>query len=131
MGLLFTSRHPECLLFFFQAEDGIRDVTVTGVQTCALPILRRGLSPWNRSHIRRRRLRAQIRSDAVAAHTHTTAPPSLRTTIRVPCQRRVSPLDFRCYASPSVWCPPAAGLVRLDKRSRLGRRGNLLDPHKR
>src|SRR5947209_14555862 len=26
--------------FFFQAEDGIRDIGVTGVQTCALPILR-------------------------------------------------------------------------------------------
>src|SRR2546430_5715627 len=35
-----------CLFFFFQAEDGIRDLTVTGVQTCALPIsvaVRRGL----------------------------------------------------------------------------------------
>src|SRR2546427_930950 len=27
--------------FFFQAEDGIRDLTVTGVQTCALPISQR------------------------------------------------------------------------------------------
>src|SRR5688572_32405966 len=27
-----------CANFFFQAEDGIRDLTVTGVQTCALPI---------------------------------------------------------------------------------------------
>src|SRR5256886_5443859 len=27
--------------FFFQAEDGIRDLTVTGVQTCALPISER------------------------------------------------------------------------------------------
>src|SRR2546429_6774996 len=27
-----------CEIFFFQAEDGIRDVAVTGVQTCALPI---------------------------------------------------------------------------------------------
>src|SRR5205085_3927781 len=26
------------IVFFFQAEDGIRDLTVTGVQTCALPI---------------------------------------------------------------------------------------------
>src|SRR3712207_7785458 len=26
------------LCFFFQAEDGIRDIGVTGVQTCALPI---------------------------------------------------------------------------------------------
>src|SRR3989449_5225628 len=29
--------------FFFQAEDGIRDVAVTGVQTCALPICERQL----------------------------------------------------------------------------------------
>src|SRR2546430_99238 len=28
----------EVIFFFFQAEDGIRDLTVTGVQTCALPI---------------------------------------------------------------------------------------------
>src|SRR5690606_40928018 len=27
-----------CIVFFFQAEDGIRDFHVTGVQTCALPI---------------------------------------------------------------------------------------------
>ena len=26
------------VFFFFQAEDGIRDTSVTGVQTCALPI---------------------------------------------------------------------------------------------
>src|SRR2546429_2299375 len=30
----------DLVLFFFQAEDGIRDVAVTGVQTCALPILK-------------------------------------------------------------------------------------------
>src|SRR2546430_14497148 len=41
-----------CLFFFFfQAEDGIRDLTVTGVQTCALPIfLRRTLE--DRHHCR-------------------------------------------------------------------------------
>src|SRR5689334_24598170 len=41
--------------FFFQAEDGIRDGTVTGVQTCALPISERAgargrsapSSPWS------------------------------------------------------------------------------------
>src|SRR2546430_11958509 len=33
------ARSLSCMLFFFQAEDGIRDLTVTGVQTCALPIL--------------------------------------------------------------------------------------------
>src|SRR5207244_5807486 len=38
--------------FFFQAEDGIRDDLVTGVQTCALPISRR---PRPRRPARRRR----------------------------------------------------------------------------
>src|SRR5256885_13336820 len=32
------------LFFFFQAEDGIRDYKVTGVQTCALPISSRSAS---------------------------------------------------------------------------------------
>src|SRR5271168_1182849 len=32
--------------FFFQAEDGIRDRTVTGVQTCALPILKAMAMPF-------------------------------------------------------------------------------------
>src|SRR6266850_5542254 len=41
------------IFFFFQAEDGIRDYKVTGVQTCALPILARevpggrGLPAWD------------------------------------------------------------------------------------
>src|SRR2546429_4240256 len=44
-----------CLFFFFQAEDGIRDVAVTGVQTCALPIYRVSVSPgglraWPKDH---------------------------------------------------------------------------------
>src|SRR5256885_10542951 len=35
-----------CLYFFFQAEDGIRDYKVTGVQTCALPISATGAGPF-------------------------------------------------------------------------------------
>src|SRR5205807_5169560 len=34
------------VFFFFQAEDGIRDYKVTGVQTCALPISIPLLSGW-------------------------------------------------------------------------------------
>src|SRR5256885_3003304 len=34
-----------CCFFFFQAEDGIRDYKVTGVQTCALPIFITMLDP--------------------------------------------------------------------------------------
>src|SRR3712207_7731862 len=32
------------IVFFFQAEDGIRDIGVTGVQTCALPIFTRAFA---------------------------------------------------------------------------------------
>src|SRR5688572_31723422 len=35
---IFVSDVHFFFFFFFQAEDGIRDLTVTGVQTCALPI---------------------------------------------------------------------------------------------
>src|SRR2546425_7030567 len=41
------------IFFFFQAEDGIRDKLVTGVQTCALPIFR--VQPLRRLAARRAR----------------------------------------------------------------------------
>src|SRR5258707_11944003 len=42
-----VSSYQVYLFFFFQAEDGIRDIGVTGVQTCALPIFaaRAGVDP--------------------------------------------------------------------------------------
>src|SRR5579885_214867 len=40
---MILANDPQYLLIiFFQAEDGIRDRNVTGVQTCALPIFHRG-----------------------------------------------------------------------------------------
>src|SRR2546430_3330110 len=35
---MYNCKRHYLFFFFFQAEDGIRDLTVTGVQTCALPI---------------------------------------------------------------------------------------------
>src|SRR5438128_12111134 len=50
------------VIFFFQAEDGIRAATVTGVQTCALPIYWRAAHLPHASHARGapRRARGQI-----------------------------------------------------------------------
>src|SRR5690625_5879009 len=59
-------------VFFFQAEDGIRDGHVTGVQTCALPIYRRpaalaGLRPARvLPAVDRRRHGAEALQDLVA-----------------------------------------------------------------
>src|SRR3989304_51659 len=41
-----------CVFFFFQAEDGIRDVAMTGVQTCALPICLRPGGGARPGHVR-------------------------------------------------------------------------------
>src|SRR6266446_9907875 len=49
--------------FFFQAEDGIRDYKVTGVQTCALPISARSARP-----IRAYRLAAAARTPCSYGH---------------------------------------------------------------
>src|SRR5256886_8963424 len=43
--LIITTAGDLYFFFFFQAEDGIRDLTVTGVQTCALPISPGGRGP--------------------------------------------------------------------------------------
>src|SRR2546430_15204948 len=62
------------VFFFFQAEDGIRDLTVTGVQTCALPILLenvRGTCPW----VFKRRLRYAMHVDFTGAGRLERCPP--------------------------------------------------------
>ena len=50
VGTLVWSVYDSIFFFFFQAEDGIRDIGVTGVQTCALPICEvKGIdSVWSR-----------------------------------------------------------------------------------
>src|SRR3712207_7618132 len=52
--LFYDKEFCVCFFFFFQAEDGIRDIGVTGVQTCALPICARqaasDLSRWHHAY---------------------------------------------------------------------------------
>src|SRR5437762_14245976 len=62
-------------LFFFQAEDGIRDTSVTGVQTCALPISSSSASPTIR---RSRRARAARHRARAARRSGARWPPAAR-----------------------------------------------------
>src|SRR5690606_41114393 len=89
-----------CCFFFFQAEDGIRDFHVTGVQTCTLPICRR--CSWRP---RRRTPRAGSRPARPARRTsgpdlvgsdppatsrpRAAAPRSVRKIGRASCRERV------------------------------------------
>src|SRR5205807_4025777 len=70
---LWTTEHEQVPPhFFFQAEDGIRDYKVTGVQTCALPILQEGAHPAR--HRTRRPLGRTGARVARAAAGHAPAP---------------------------------------------------------
>src|SRR2546430_8064593 len=86
--------------FFFQAEDGIRYLTVTGVQTCALPILRSArFGSWHWGHRAWRNqselpLPAAARTRLQQVGSTTRSPPSgpLRNPTqigRASCRERV------------------------------------------
>src|SRR3989449_4865819 len=83
--------------FFFQAEDGIRDVAVTGVQTCALPISLRRAAP---SPPAGRPAHAVRRRPAAAPHLARA--------------QRTCPRERRRRRRPS----PRAGTPRNDTRAR-------------
>src|SRR5207249_8043577 len=87
--------------FFFQAEDGIRDRNVTGVQTCALPIL-----PRRRSIFQIRSCRFSPRPAATPAVA--TAKPVAKTDSSFPC---------------SVLNPPKTTNISLKRRSEERRVG--------
>src|SRR5438270_10340082 len=87
-------------ILFFQAEDGIRDLTVTGVQTCALPIL---LASTSRLLASRRATSAASptakggwseticslwRSSAAISQTAASSPPAAKIG-RASCRERV------------------------------------------
>src|SRR2546421_3178792 len=69
--------------FFFQAEDGIRDLIVTGVQTCALPIS--GTSRWGSMSAIRTRMpissRAATRRGRRGQHRSCCNTPRATTTL--------------------------------------------------
>src|SRR5688500_19699201 len=57
------------MIFFFQAEDGIRDYKVTGVQTCALPIFHIGSRAYRLALARTRPLRYARRREPPSSAT--------------------------------------------------------------
>src|SRR2546430_3486944 len=74
-------------LFFFQAEDGIRDLTVTGVQTCALPICRQQsllVCPWSTW---RRRTRTHGADMTVTLRNRNSRGQAFALSFSAPCSR--------------------------------------------
>src|SRR2546430_5683164 len=93
--------------FFFQAEDGIRDLTVTGVQTCALPILMA--------------LRVVVLPTPLRPRSVTTSP--RRTSNCAPCRMWDSPYHaFRSATESSAVSGMLGAQVGLDHLRMSGHR---------
>src|SRR5206468_6835266 len=100
--------------FFFQAEDGIRDLIVTGVQTCALPILPNcadfRLTPWG----------VERRMPRVTLDLRMSNPPMGRSLISSSWSQRASPeTRRRC----SILRERRSEERRVGKECRVGRVG--------
>src|SRR5258707_7740647 len=88
--------HLFCMFFFFfQAEDGIRDIGVTGVQTCALPIYEIERAAAHRSS-------ALFRAPAAAARSisSTTLPSASTRTGKTRSEERRVGKECRSRWSP-------------------------------
>src|SRR5687768_17778121 len=81
--------------FFFQAEDGIRDVAVTGVQTCALPIYRGGRGLRRCAHSRAQRTSARRRAET----PRVPEPPAALICPRVPAHAAAPPAQTTTLAT--------------------------------
>src|SRR5436305_14927979 len=102
------------MIFFFQAEDGIRDADVTGVQTCALPISNSGTPRISVVY-------------AVAADTSTREPDSLAIAPAMP-MHTASATDRSEERRVGKECRHGGAADHLNKRADPGvqRHGLLL-----
>src|SRR3712207_7141502 len=91
------------VLIFFQAEDGIRDSGVTGVQTCALPILHESRSAQCRGAVpaARTALRLSARGVGFLAEHETQVP--------------------HAWFYSSVWKPAVAAAEARSEERRVGK----------
>src|SRR5256886_757205 len=124
------------VFFFFQAEDGIRDLTVTGVQTCALPISCggsgiRAQNPPCRNLCRRPPLRAPFLEPPPASPVRRSARPCLWLPKRG-CSQLIRcdspPADFRC-SSTSPPCPRLCAPAGLPDHFSIRASGCSASPH--
>src|SRR2546430_8915307 len=81
-----SATSPFSLFFFFQAEDGIRDLTVTGVQTCALPISRKKQAKFERTS-----LNSTSQAGYVRTHSRSRERRSASATFSAAASSRVRP----------------------------------------
>src|SRR2546427_6015382 len=108
--------------FFFQAEDGIRDLTVTGVQTCALPIshrtgaLRAGVHGAPTTQARGRSCAAALFADGTRRRLsprRRVSPGAPSASVPVAAEVASQPEAVECRRAE----PPAAAVVEASREA--------------
>src|SRR5260370_20232894 len=126
-----------CVFFFFQAEDGIRDSSVTGVQTCALPIFNLAGIFKQATFWRSRRAGTVLVVSAAMARAHEQIrlcePANWTSEVRAIDREDLELLavnipypagDIRCFSVPgihdgiAIFCEPRLASVKLIKRTK-------------
>src|SRR2546430_17645315 len=107
------------VFFFFQAEDGIRDLTVTGVQTCALPIF---YIRWNALAMV---LQANKKSSEYGGHLSSYASSATLYEVgfnhvwRAPSEQHPGDMGFiQGHSSPGIYAGSEERRVGKEGRSR-------------
>src|SRR5260221_1144615 len=112
------------LYFFFQAEDGIRDWSVTGVQTCALPIDRKS-TRLNSSRRRHTRLVSDWSSDVCSSDRSEEHTSELQSLTNLVCrlllgvQTCALPIDRKSTRLNSSHLPISHAVFSLPKTTHL------------
>src|SRR5256884_4123683 len=118
--------------FFLQAEDGIRDVAVTGVQTCALPIFQAALAQSQNAQTQNQYNYApqrvpgpsplnqmenakKVKGAVAAAPPSPEPPPSAVSSFSNPASLEVA----RAISNPRLISPPGSNVMWLAGRSGL------------
>src|SRR2546422_6219317 len=114
----------KCLVFFFffQAEDGIRDVAVTGVQTCALPILLAGQPPFMGPTVESVLHQHLTADPAPVTQVRRTVPESVvhvlgRSLAKAPADRYATAVQFAEALDAALRLPPPVAPSRSRRRS--------------
>src|SRR5438093_6850726 len=111
---------PFGVIFFFQAEDGIRDWSVTGVQTCALPIYDGTARPVQRRGIEDTVFREdgdhEVAAFAAPAEGHETRLPRRRGHDAPHVFHRLGEIG-RASCRERGWMPVVDGVVKTKKRA--------------
>src|SRR3989449_5717993 len=97
-----------CFFFFFQAEDGIRDVAVTGVQTCALPISLAESPVCNETFAALSALASSACSLASSFWAHAGCPLNSHPAVIASAMLRFMTMSSFIW----VWCPSPDLLLR-------------------